>query len=96
LERLHFKSVQIGALRYQLFHRVAATLIEAEKVHARDAALIVQSFDQKRAGFEDFVAFADALGTPVIAPGKLSTPKGLGEITIRLGWTENPLQYGQD
>jgi hypothetical protein len=96
LERLQFKSTVIGALRYQLFHRTAATLIEAERVRAPDAALIVQSFDKDRAGFEDFVAFADAFGTPVSKPGVLSIPKRLGDVTIRLGWTENPMQYGDD
>ena len=96
LERLQFKSTVIGALRYQLFHRTAATLIEAEKIRAPDAALIIQSFDKGRAGFEDFVAFADAFGTPVSKPGELSIPKRLGDVTIRLGWTENPMQYGED
>ena len=95
LEKLQFKSTVIGSLRYQLFHRTVATLIEAEKVGARDAALIIQSFDKGRAGFDDFVAFADSFGTPISDPGELSNPKKLGDVTMRLGWTENPMQYAE-
>jgi len=95
LDKLKFKSTVIGSLRYQLFHRAVATLIEAEKVHAHEAALVVQSFDKGRAGFDDFVAFADAFGTPILAPGQLSIPKRVGDVTIRLGWTENPMQHAE-
>lgn len=91
LDRLKFGSIAIGELRYQLFHRVAATLIEAQHASARHAAVIVQSFVSKRTGFEDFVAFANAFGASVTAPGKLSQPRAVGEVTMRLGWTENPL-----
>lgn len=96
LDRLQFKSTAIGSLRYQLFHRTAATLIEAEKIGAHDAALIVQSFDKGRAGFDDFAAFADAFGTPISSSGELSTPRQLNDVAIRLGWTENPMQYPED
>jgi hypothetical protein len=95
IERLELKSEAIGSLRYQLFHRTAATLIEAEQIKAHDAALIVQSFDQGREGYKDFAAFAAAFGTPIEAPGRLSRPKKVGDITMRLGWTENPKFYAE-
>jgi Domain of unknown function (DUF6946) len=91
LDHLAFKSQPIGDLRYQLFHRTAATLIEARNANAPDAAMIVQSFDKDRTGLNDFAEFAIAFGTPISAPGKLSEPKKLGDVTIRLGWTENPM-----
>jgi len=96
LDRLKFKATAIGLLRYQLFHRTAAALIEADKLHARTAALIVQSFDKGRAGFDDFVAFADAFGTPISSPGELSAPKQVGDVAMYLGWTENPMQYAEN
>jgi hypothetical protein len=95
LDHLEFKSTNIGALRYQLFHRTAATLLEAVDAGARDAAIIVQSFDKDRTGFDDFVAFADAFGTPISAPGELSRSKTLGSVTIQLGWTENPMHLAK-
>jgi hypothetical protein len=94
LECLEFKSIPIGGLRYQLFHRTAAALIEARKEGARDAAMIVQSFDTKQTGLDDFVAFAEAFGTPISEAGRLSQPKRLGDVTIRLGWTNNPMSGG--
>src|SRR5262245_21354666 len=57
---------------------------------------MVQSFDKNRTGFDDFVAFADAFGTPILVPGKLSRPKKLGEVMIRLGWTENPIHVARN
>jgi hypothetical protein len=95
IERLELRSGAIGSLRYQLFHRAAATLIEAEQVRARDAALIVQSFDQDRAGYKDFVAFAVAFETPIEVPGRLSRPKKIGDVTMRLGWTDNSKFYAE-
>jgi hypothetical protein len=91
LDRLGFKSASIGDLRYQLFHRVGATLIEAQNCKTDRAAMIVQSFDDKLAGFDDFVAFAAAFGTPISAPGVLSEPKTLGGVTMQLAWTQSPL-----
>jgi hypothetical protein len=91
LNLLEFKSIPVGALRYQLFHRTAATVIEARCIGAREAAMVVQSFDTKQTGFDDFISFAEAFGTPISIPGSLSEPRILGEVTIRLGWTENPI-----
>jgi hypothetical protein len=92
LDRLNLRQVAIGDLRYQLLHRTVATIIEAERLGARHAAMIVQSFDRHRTGFEDFVAFADAFGMPLTEPGILSQSKTAGGVAIRLGWTENPMQ----
>ena len=49
-------------LRYQLFHRTAAAILEARRFNADRAAMIVQSFSQKHRWFEDFQAYANLLG----------------------------------
>lgn len=51
-----------GYLRYQLFHRTAAAIIEADRMHTGAASMIVQSFSQEHRWFEDFAAFCDFLG----------------------------------
>src|SRR5690606_8420986 len=54
VERLRLKpSTSLGTLRYQLFHRTTATIIEAERAGATEAAMIVQSFSPAdvRTGF---------------------------------------------
>jgi len=56
-------------LRYQLFHRSASALLEADRYHADTALLLVHSFSPDDAGFADFAAFLRALGietTPVV------------------------------
>jgi hypothetical protein len=90
IERLGLKLNSIGSLRYQLLHRTVAVLLEGQRRRVRDAALVVQSFSpsQVRAGFSDFHLFSMALDAPVFEPGKLSKPRKIGEIQLRLGWSE--------
>jgi hypothetical protein len=75
-------------------HRTVATLLEAEKVHAADAVMLVQSFSPNdvRTGFADFQKFATTLGMPVDAPGILSQPLQLPGSRLRLGWTINVMR----
>jgi hypothetical protein len=93
LERLALGSRAVSGLRYQLLHRTAAVLIEAERYSASDAVMLVQSFSPShiRAGFEDFQKFSIALGTPIDAPGMLSMPRMIQNVKLRLGWCESPL-----
>lgn len=72
-------------LRYQLFHRSAAAIVEAERFKADRAAMIVQSFSQTSQWFEDFYHFCGLFdldaktGCPLIVPLKTG-------ISITLGW----------
>jgi hypothetical protein len=50
-----------GNLRYQLFHRAAACLIEAERYGADTALLLVHSFSTKQSSLADYKAFVRAL-----------------------------------
>lgn len=56
-----------GAIRYQLLHRTAAALIEADRFAARHAVVLVHAFDPpgpdgRQAGFEDYAAFVALFG----------------------------------
>jgi hypothetical protein len=51
-----------GSLRYQLFHRTAAAILEAQRFRTGVAAMIVQSFSPTRRWFDDFAAFCRFLG----------------------------------
>ena len=52
----------IGELRYQLFHRLASSVIMAEKFHAQNAMMIVQSFveSDEENHYGDFKKFVSA------------------------------------
>ena len=92
LERLRYlKSIlgiegDIGNLRYQLFHRTASALIEAENFNGYAAAMIVQSFHEQSLWKEDLVAFAHAMGVEI---GKLS--QTVSGRPILLAWSNPPL-----
>lgn len=78
-----------GHLRYQLFHRAAAAVIEAGRFGTAMAALVVQSFSPERLWQSDFVAFAAHLGQDASAgPVETLLPDGR---PLRLGWASSPL-----
>ena len=96
-DRLRLDPTALAPLRYQLLHRTVATLIEADKAGANDAALIVQSFSPPtvRAGFVDFCTFASVIGAPIHAPGELSAPVERSGIRLRLGWAQDHVRSEQ-
>lgn len=53
-----------GNIRYQLLHRTASAVIEANRFHAKYAVMVVQSFeeDDSKNHFSDFAAFLDLYG----------------------------------
>ena len=79
----------VGELRYQLFHRTAAAIYEARRFRSGLAILMVQSFCPNATGLEDFVAFFDRVGMTGVGRDKLSLPKLIGGIELRVGWTSD-------
>lgn len=63
-------SAQIDDVRYQLLHRLASAVIEAERFHARLAICVIQSFSKSLEGFSDFEAFARLFGANPL-PGQI-------------------------
>lgn len=68
-ERLQFLCDAVGlsvqavhSLRYQLLHRTASAIIEADRFKTDFAAMIVHSFSPQKMWFEDYANFAAALG----------------------------------
>jgi hypothetical protein len=79
----------IGHLRYQLFHRTAASIIEAKRYRARKAIMIVQSFCPKATGLSDCQAFFDALGMQGLERSKLVGPKTFDGVELWIGWASD-------
>lgn len=59
---LGLNAASVAPLRYQLLHRTASALIEAARLHAPTALMLVHSFSPTGAWFGDYAAFAQALG----------------------------------
>lgn len=87
-EVLAIDGVPPDTLRYQLFHRTAAALIEALRWRAVAAVMLVQSFGESPTCWEDFVAFSTLLGASV-ARGTLREAAGVTTVPLFLGWVDS-------
>lgn len=92
IERLSYLCATLGigdcppGLRYQLLHRTASALIEAQRFNASMAGMIVHSFSPTRRWLDDFQSFVALLGGGDVAPGQsvvIDTPSGR---PLLLGW----------
>lgn len=66
-ERLELMNDSLDHIRYQLLHRTASVLIEAKWFNASSAVMLVHSFSQDQAWFEDYNEFLrlfDQTGEP--------------------------------
>ncbi len=81
-----------GTIRYQLLHRTASALIEADRFHAADAAMIVHSFSPEQASLGDYQAFLGLFGKKgnVGQLVSLGTPNG---IRLWAGWAQGDAKY---
>ncbi|PHP68217.1 hypothetical protein CSC94_06070 [Zhengella mangrovi] len=80
------------SLRYQLFHRTAAAVIEARRFAAPHACIVVQSFSANNAWLADFQAFARFLGLS-LAPGEAGTVVLPDGMKLSLAWVRGAPAY---
>jgi hypothetical protein len=74
-----------SSLRYQLLHRAASAVIEAQRFGAAHAVMLVHSFSRDRLWFDDFAAFCSLFGlSPRV--GQLVSASASGNIPLHLGW----------
>jgi hypothetical protein len=92
-DRLGLEPAAVDDLHYQLLHRTASALIEAERFSASGAAMIVHSFSPALAWFDAFARFCERLGAQPPAPGEaaiLDFPRGAPLI---LGWAKGDPRF---
>lgn len=63
LKKLGIQSDFDKTIRYQLLHRTASAVIEAERFLAQHAMLIIHSFSPKNEWFDDFAKFVSLFGS---------------------------------
>jgi hypothetical protein len=98
-ERLKYLSSKLGSaselpgsLRYQLLHRSASALIEADRFGADHAAMVVHSFSPDHAWFSDFAAFCDIFGIAAEV-GMLHRVTERLPVPLYLGWAAGDARF---
>ncbi|MFP5213677.1 MAG: DUF6946 family protein [Acidobacteriota bacterium] len=91
-ERLRFLQGRLGFstdvpnhIRYQLIHRAASALIEAERFNAGRAVMLIHSFSENDQWFDDYQAFLSLFGIKA-NQDKLHFLKKVRDIDLYSGW----------
>ncbi|MHC2575991.1 hypothetical protein ACVI1J_002295 [Bradyrhizobium diazoefficiens] len=81
-----------GDVHYQLFHRAASAVLEADRFKTDDAAMIVHSFSSDNKWFDAYAAFLDLFKLTAEA-GKLVSRRLPDGRTLHFGWAEGDPQF---
>ena len=73
---------------YQLLHRTVSALLEARRYGAREALMLVHSFDRDNTSLDAYQTFAAALALDNAAANAITSSVVRGEVTLRLGWVK--------
>lgn len=80
------------SIRYQLLHRTASAVIEAERFGARHAVMLVHSFSKENLWFKDFSAFASLFGINAQI-GQLASATARNGLPLHIGWVHGDERY---
>ena len=83
---------EIDHTRYQLLHRTASALIEADRFCSKHALMLVHSFSQEHQCFEDFAAFASLYGQSA-QPDSIVYAGEISNKQLYLGWVTGEAEY---
>lgn len=86
---LGLRVAEVGDIRYQLLHRTASAIYEAQRYRATRAIMLVHSFSMADTSFGDFQAFADAMAVPVPAVDRVSAERECEGVRLRLAWVRD-------
>lgn len=92
LKLLELDRADVGGIGYQLLHRTASSILEAQRFGASSAVMLVHSFSQDMAHFDNYAAFVALFGEAAAA-NRLVKARQLGEITLYLGWAVGNAEY---
>ena len=87
---LGLRVADVGDIRYQLLHRTASAIYEAQRYRTRRALMLVHSFSTADTSFRDFQAFAALMGTPVQTVNRVSEESECEGVRLRLAWVRDP------
>jgi hypothetical protein len=79
---------RIGSIRYQLLHRTASAVIEAQRFGARHAVMLVHSFSEADLWLKEFQEFAKLYGPP-LEKDTVSPVNEIDGVRLHLGWVSD-------
>lgn len=82
----------LDSIRYQLLHRTASAIIEAERIGAMAAVMVVHSFSPANQWFDDFKAFAGLFGVTADID-RLNKTKARNGMPLYMGWVHGDERY---
>lgn len=89
---LQLDKTHIDYIRYQLLHRTASAIIEANRFHAKSALMLVHSFSQIDEWFDDYHEFLALFG----ARGEIDSlvfAKNISGVDLYFGWVKGNKRY---
>lgn len=78
--------------RYQLLHRTASAIIEAQRFNAAHAVMLVHSFSQSGEWFQDYAAFVSLMGGSA-AEDRLTSVGLPSGVSLHLAWVRGNAHY---
>lgn len=92
LNKLNLDLAQVQQIRYQLLHRTVSAIIEAKRIGAKNALMLVHSFSQTSKWFNDFARFIRLFGL-IAEENTIMGPYQTDGIDIYFGWTKGDKYY---
>jgi len=94
-ELLGLDIAKIDHIRYQLLHRTASALIEAQRFNATNALMLVHSFSPENEWFDDYQQFLALFGVA----GEVDSvvfAKNVNGVKLYLGWVADDERYSHE
>lgn len=91
-DELQFDEDKIDHIRYQLLHRTVSAMIEAKRLNAQNALMLVHSFSQSDEWFDDYCQFLALFGVK----GELDSlvfARTLDGINLCFAWVKGDKRY---
>ena len=90
---LRLPANEVPHIKYQLLHRTASALIEAERFGISTAVMLVHSFSQTNRHLEDYQAFANLFGISDANVNTVSYAGNKNGIDLYLAWVRGDKRF---
>ena len=92
LNRLALREDEVQNIRYQLLHRTVSALIEADRLCAANALMLVHSFSEKNAWFDEYADFLSLFELPAV-PDLVVGPAAVNDTDLYFGWVRGDRKF---